>query len=459
MAFVSATGTKGIESLALQRADLARRGARPARPHGVRPHAAARRRDGVDEALPAPRERPGPGGRCSRGAADEAEAGAPGQRRRVHAAAGLARHAQRVAAGTSRRRPSWVSTGASWTTPAAASARGTQLDQRRVPRRGVPRAPARRAARATAQPAGGAQGTGVLDAAELHGRRAGGAGRPARLGRRAPARRRLRGLRGLQLRAAAPGLGRRPARTMPATAPGGRQGHPEHRPRRRGALRGRWPAADRAPERGAGRSELQRPQRRGADHVASHGAPVARRWCWAFAPAHGRRSAGKARFTVLALDTPASRWGQALEVRGRLAQAVARASAWSAASTPTTTAPSTRTWACCAAASPTSGACCCAATLDTAGEVELVASARTPPARWRRRRPASGSPARASCGSSRTTTTASTCCPRRSVRTRRDRAAAGAHALPRGHRPGGGRARRRDVTRWSRCAATTRRSS
>ena len=75
--------------VALRPADrtrLARRCRHGACAHGVRPHAAARRRDGVDAPSPAPRECPGAGGAGRGGAARRGRHHPPGQRRRDHAA-------------------------------------------------------------------------------------------------------------------------------------------------------------------------------------------------------------------------------------------------------------------------------------------------------------------------------------------------------------------------------------
>ena len=211
--------------------------------------------------------------------------------------------------------------------------------------------------------------------------------------------------------------------------------------------------------------QLRRPERRDADRrqrvdaVAERGgARRARRLVGREQPRPGASSGGS-RSTPRASRSRAS----AVAVqRPRASQSSRRASAWSAASTPTTTAPRSRSSARSAAARPTRAACCCARRRSRPpARSSWSPSAKDDAGRASRRRELGVDHA-----AGRALVRAGQRRPHRraareeALRARRDGAAAGAHAVPRGDRAGRGRARRRDRRRrWSRCAATTRRSS
>ena len=181
------------------------------------------------------------------------------------------------------------------------------------------------------------------------------------------------------------------------------------------------PAEDHAARRAAGRSDLQRPERRGADRRAPRVRAVAERGGARPArPARGPAARGQvelhragARHRRQADQGPgaskcAAGCTQVISTRKRMVggfyaydnrtrgegprRAVQRHAATTAACWP---------------ARPT---------LDDGRRGRAGrAGARTRPAASRRPPPACGSRSRASCGSRRTTTTASTCCPRRSA--------------------------------------------
>jgi hypothetical protein len=205
----------------------------------------------------------------------------------------------------------------------------------------------------------------------------------------------------------------------------------------------------RAAQRSGGRSQLHRPQRRGADRSTSRCAcgPAAvvlgiRPARWASAARQGVHASRCWRWTRQGKPLK----GQALEVRGRLAQVLSTRKRMVGGFY----AYDNRTehkdlGLLCSGRSPTSGSAACQATLDAAGEVELVVQATR-----RRRRAGAGRHQRLGHPPGRAVVRAGQRRPHRRaareapLRTRRDRAAAGAHALPRGHGPGGDRARRRD---------------
>ena len=141
----------------------------------------------------------------------------------------------------------------------------------------------------------------------------------------------------------------------------------------------------------------------------------------------------------------------------------ARASAWSAASTPTTTAPRSRT-----SAALCSGHDRRPRPAALRGDARHRRPGRADRARRRTRagHPAAGRGERLDHEAGRALVRAGQRRPHRraareeALRAGRDGAAAGAHAVPRGDGAGRGRARRRDRDAGGRrCAATTRRSS